>query len=183
MSCDLVTGRLLDDCLAGKAGIKTLFFTKLSDFAALTGVVEAAGEITDLGADPVDVYRFEMSDNVGNFTETVTASKDNGTSFISQLITLSLFNIKPADLADLNNLKKGNWVIFTLDYNDKMRVFGRYNGCTANGGEETSGTAAADKRGLDLTLMAEENDYAIFLQDYTTTPLDNFANVTVTPAY
>jgi hypothetical protein len=49
MACDLTTGRLLDDCLVGRAGIKTLFFTKLNDFRALTGITEAGGEITDLG--------------------------------------------------------------------------------------------------------------------------------------
>ena len=124
-----------------------------------------------------------MADNVGSFEQAVNASQENGTVFVGQTLTLTLFNIKPADLADLNNLKLGRWVIFTLDFQNKMRVFGRYNGCTTNGGSETSGVAAGDKKGLDLTFYAEENDYADFLDDYTTDPFDNFANVTVTPAY
>ena len=183
MSCDLTNGRLLDECLVGRAGIKTLFFTKLADFRALTGVVEAAGEITDLGTDAITFHRFEMADNVGNFEQAVNASNDNGTAYIAQTLTLTLFNIKPADLADLNNLKTGRWTIVTLDFEGKMRVFGRNNGCTSNGGSETSGAAAADKKGLDITFIAEENDYAVFLEDYTTVPFDNFTNVTVTPSY
>jgi len=183
MACDLTNGRLLDECLVGRAGIKTLFFAKLNDFRALTGVVESGGEITDLGADPIDVFRFEMADNVGMFEQAVNASQENGTVFVQQTLTLTLFAIKPADLADLNNLKLGRWAIFSLDFQNKIRLFGRYNGCTVNGGSETSGTAAGDKKGLDLSFIAEENDYAIFLQDYTTDPFDNFANVTVAPAY
>ena len=146
-------------------------------------MTEVGGEITDLGAVAIDVFRFEMADNVGSFEQAVNASQENGTAFVGQTLTLTLFNILPADLADLNNLKLGRWVIFTLDFQGKMRVFGRYNGCTTNGGSDTSGTAAGDKKGLDLTFYAEENDYAVFLDDYTTVPFDNFANVTVTPAY
>jgi hypothetical protein len=183
MSCDLTSGRLLDECLVGRAGIKTLFFANLNDFRALTGVTESAGEITSLGAVAIDVFRFEMADNVGSFEQAVNASPENGTVFVGQTLTLTLFNILPADLADLNNLKVGRWVVFTLDFQGKMRVFGRYNGATTNGGSETSGTAAGDKKGLDITFYAEENDYAVFLDDYTTVPFDNFANVTVTPAY
>lgn len=183
MACDLTTGRLLDDCLVGRAGIKTLFYAKLNDFRALTGITESGGEITDLGLDAIDVYRFEMADNVGMFDQAVNASQENGTSFVQQNITLTLFNIKPADLADLNNLKIGRWVIWTLDFQGKIRLFGRVNGCTANGGSDTSGAAAGDKKGLDMTFVAEENDYAVFMADYTTNPFDNFTNVTIAPAY
>lgn len=183
MACDLTNGRLLDECLVGRAGIKTLFYAKLNDWRALTGVTRSGGEITDLGLDPLTVHRFEMADNVGNFEQAVNSSQENGTVFVAQTLTLTLFNIKPADLADLNNLKLGRWVVITLDFQGKMRVFGENNGCTANGGSETSGTAAGDKKGLDMTFYAEENDYAEFLADYTTNPWDNFTNVTVTPAY
>ena len=186
MSCDLTSGRLLKDCLVGRAGIKTLFYSKLADFQTLTAdIVETGGEITDMGATAINVYRFEMADNVGLFDQAVNASSENGTSFVQQNLTLTLLSIAPADLADLNNLKVGRWVIWTLDFQGKIRLFGRSNGCTANGGSDTSGTAAGDKKGLDLTFMAEENDYAVFMDDYVPpqTPFENFSNVTVIPAY
>lgn len=179
----MTNGRLLPDCMTGRAGIKTIFFAKLNDFLALTGVTETGGEITSLGTDPLNVYRFEMSDNVGDFTESVNGNADNGTVFVEQTVTLTIFNILPADLEDLNNLKRGRWVVFTLDFEGKIRVFGRRNGMTANGGDETSGTSAGDKKGLDMTFMAQEQDYAPFLADFTNYPFDNFADVTVAPAY
>lgn len=185
MSCDLTNGRLLDECLVGRAGIKTLFYTKLADWQTIPAgdITIASGEITALGATAITIYRYEMADNVGMFDQAVNASAENGTSFVQQNITLTLFNILPADLADLNALKKGRWVIWSLDFQNKLRIFGRFNGCTANGGSDTSGTAAGDKKGLDMTFVGEENDYALFMADYTTNPFDNFANVTVTPSY
>jgi len=183
MACDLVTGRLLDECLVGRAGIKTLFYANLNDFRALTAITEAGGEITSLGAVTITIHRFEMADNVGSWEQAVNSSQENGTSFVGQTVSLTLFSIKPADLADLNNLKKGRFVVFTLDFQGKIRIFGRFNGMTANGGSDASGAAAGDKKGLDMTFISEENDYADFMEDHTTTPFDNFTNVTVTPAY
>lgn len=175
---------MLDDCLTGRAGIRTIYYAKLSDFDSVRpDVVVVDGEITDMGATALDVYRFEMADNVGMFDENVTADKTAGTSFITQNLVMTLFSIKPEDLDDLNSLKLGRWVIWTLDFQDDIRVFGYNNGCTANGGVENSGQAPGDKKGLDMTFLAEENDYALFLQDFTDTPFDNFANITVIPAY
>jgi hypothetical protein len=177
MSCDLTNGRLLGECLVGRAGIKTLYFTKYNDFAALTGITEVGGEITDMGAVPLTLFQFDLGSNVGSFEEVPTSAPENGTSFISQTITLTLFNILPADLSNLNNLKKGRWTIWALDYQDKIRMFGRTRGCMAAGGSDVSGTAPGDKRGLDLTLIAIENNFAPFMQDYTTDPFDNYANI------
>jgi len=180
MSCDLVNGRLLNECNIGRAGIKTLYFAKFNDYASLTGITESGGEITDLGADPIIIYQFDLDAAVGGFEEIPVVSKDNGTAFINQVITMTLFNIKPADMAALNALKKGRWVVWTLDFNNKIRLFGQTRGMVATGGSEVSCTAAGDKKGLDLVLESTNNDYSVFMQDYTTTPFDNFANVTTT---
>jgi len=179
MTCDLTNGRLLGACQTGRAGIKTIFFTKYNDFASLTGIVESGGEITDLGAVPINLFQFDMVDNVGSFEETPTVSKENGTSFLTQTITMTLFHVKPADLANLNSLKKGRWVIWTLDFQNKIRLFGRDRGLVASGGSDVSGATATDKKGLDLVLTGTNNDLAIFMDDYTSTPFDNFSNVSV----
>lgn len=183
MACDLTNGRLLNDCLVGRAGIKTIFYAKYNDWEALTGKTQLAGEYTDLGVDPITIYRFELQDNVGMFDQTVNTTRENGTSFLSKTITMTLFQIQPADLADLDALKLGRWVIWTLDFQGKIRVFGDTNACTSSGGVENSGQAAGDKKGLDMTFLAEEDYYAPFMSDFTTTPFDNFANVTVNPTY
>jgi hypothetical protein len=179
MTCDLTNGRLLNECSLGRAGIKTIYFTKFNDFAALSGITESGGEITSLGLSALTVYQFDVANNVGSFEEVTNTAKDNGVSFITQTVTLTLFNILPADLAGLNALKKGRWAVWALDFENKMRLFGRETGMTATGGSDVSGAAPGDKKGLDLILTATADNFAPFMADYTTTPFDNFANVTV----
>jgi hypothetical protein len=179
MSCDLTSGRLRGECVTGRAGVKSLYFTKYNDYAALTGVTESGGEITSLGTDPITIYQFDMESNVGNFDETPTVSRDNGTAFLSQSITLTLFYIKPIDLAMLNNLKKGRWAVWALDFEDKIRFFGQTRGMVATSGSDVSGVAPGDKKGLDLVLQSVSDNFAPFMADYTTVPFDNYANVTV----
>lgn len=182
MSCDLINGRLLNDCLANKAGIHTLFYARLSSFKSLTGVVIVDGVITSLGPDPITIYRFEMGNNVGVFNETLTRI-EKGLSFIQQEVTLSIYDVRPEDLSDLNVLKRGRWAIWAMDYDMNIRLFGMNNGMMANGGSDVSGQAAGDKKGLDLIFDGREKDYALFMDGYTTNPFDNFGNVTVSPSY
>lgn len=179
MTCDLTSGRLRQECHVGRAGIKTLYFAKYNDYAALTGITESGGEITSLGTDLISIYQFDMESNVGNFEEVPTVSRENGTAFMTQTITLTLFYIKPADLATLNALKKGRWVVWALDFQDKIRFFGQTRGMIATGGSDVSGAGPGDKKGYDLVLQSASNNFAPFMADYTTTPFDNFANVTV----
>jgi hypothetical protein len=179
MSCDLTNGRLLGECLVGRAGIKSIYFAKYNDFAALTGIVESGGEITDLGTDSISAYFFDMEKNVGNFEQGTTVESANGTSFITQTVTMTLFNIKPADLVNLNALKKGRWVIWVLDFQDKIRLFGTTRGLVASGGSDVSGVGPGDKKGLDLTFSGTNNDFAVFMADYTSEPFDNFSNVSI----
>jgi hypothetical protein len=119
---------------------------------ALTGIVESGGEITDLGSDAINVFQFSMEDNVGNFEQVPNISKESGTSFIEQTVTMTLFNVKPTDLAGLNSLKKGRWVIWALDFQDKIRMFGQTRGLVATGGSDVSGASPSDKKGIDLVL-------------------------------
>lgn len=179
MTCDLTSGRLIGNCQSGRAGIKTLFFTKYNDYAALTGITEIGGEITDLGAVSISLFQFDMETNVGSFEETPVVSRESGTAYIQQTINMTLFYVKPADLASLNNLKKGRWVIWAMDFNNKIRMFGEGRGMVATGGSDVSGAGPGDKKGVDLILQGTNDDYAVFMEDFTDTPFDNFANVSI----
>lgn len=183
MACELTNGRLLDDCLVGRAGIKTLFFIPLSEWLA-NNIDPTKTEIVDADINlATGAFRFELADNVGNWEEVNTGSRENGTTFLTQTVVMTIFNIIATDLADLNNLRKGRWVILALDFQEQIRVLGSVRGCVATGGSETSGMASGDKKGLDLSFVGEEDLYAPFTEAYTSTPLDNFTNITVTPAY
>jgi hypothetical protein len=179
MGCDLTNGRLYDTCSFGRAGIKAIFFVKQADYNALSGKTISDGEITSLGTDAIDIYQFEVGNNVGMFEEIQNISKENNTAFIEQRVVLSIGNIKGEDLADLNNLKVGRWTVFVQDFQNKIRAFGLTRGMTSSGGSDTSGVASGDRKGLEMSFISIEDDLAPFLADYTSRPFDNFANVTV----
>ncbi len=181
MACDLTNGRLLADCKAGMSGIKTLFFQKYPAEPVVT-----AGIITDLGT--AALFRFEMANGVGDFVESINSADETGVAYLEQVLNLVLQHILAADLDDLNALKKGRWNIYALDYENNTRAFGLYNGATATGGDEGSGTAPADPKAATITFTGRENDYAPFLEPpaVPSTPYNPFEDmvlVTVTPTY
>lgn len=181
MPCILTSGRLLAECKAGMSGEKTFFFAKYNDIDYASVVVGVDGSITDLGT--LQLYRFEMANGVGNVIETLNSTEESGVAYLDQIATLVLQHIEQADLADLNSLKKGRWGVFALDYEGNIRWYGYLNGASANGGPSDSGTAPGDPKSLTMTFQARENDYAPFLDPFTTSPFDNMIGVTVTPAY
>ncbi len=181
MACDLTNGRLLADCKAGMSGIKTLFFQKYPATPTLT-----AGVITDLGT--AALFRFEMANGVGDYVETLTSADETGVAYVEQVLNLVLQHILATDLDDVNALKKGRWVVFTLDYENNTRAFGLYNGATATGGDSGSGTAPADAKALTMAFTGRENDYAPFLlppavPSIPYDPFEDMVLVTVTPSY
>jgi len=96
---------------------------------------------------------------------------------------LEFEGIRPEDVDVINILKRGIWTGFTLDYNNKIRLFGERNGMYASGGSDISGVSAGDKKTYSLILSASDDDYAKFLEDFTTTPFDNFANVSISSGW
>ncbi|KPL08400.1 hypothetical protein AMJ86_00810 [bacterium SM23_57] len=177
--CELTNGRLLADCKAGMSGVKTLFLTPYTNLTyTIDGV---SGEIDDIGT--VELFRFEMANGVGNYVENVISSDESGVAYVEQVLTLVEQHILQEDLADLNAMIKGRFIIFAMDYQNNIRCFGMYNGATATGGDSASGTAPADPKQANIIFTARENDFAPFCEAFTSEPFDNMAGVTITPAY
>lgn len=183
MACELTNGRLTAECKSGMAGIKTIFFMKYND---VVPVIEVDGSVSGFGT--VSAFRFEQGSSLGQAVETTVTTEESGVSFVEQVITLSLLAITQADLADLNALKKGRFVIMAMDYENNARVFGVFNGATANGGDSGSGLAPADAKVFNMTFIGRENDYAPFTEPPAApstpyNPFEDMVDVTVTPAY
>ena len=183
MACDITNGRLLSECKEGMAGVKTLFFFK---YGGIVPVFEVDGSISDLGT--AAGFRFEMGSSLGEVTETLNSTEESGVAYIEQTITLSLLSIKQEDLADLNSLKRGQWHVFAMSYDNTTRAYGLLNGVSSSGGDSTSGVAPADAKVLNMTFLGRENDYAAFTEPPAApsvpyNPFEDMVGVTITPAY
>ena len=62
-------------------------------------------------------------------------------------------------------------------------AFGLQRGMDVTSNEASSGTSTGDLQGYTITFTGDEPESAPFLDAYTTNPFDNFAGITVSPAY
>jgi len=179
MPCTLTTGRILQ-CKDKIGGIKTVFLGLHSDFT--TGITTNAGEEIDV-LPGVTIYRYELSQAVGDFIETITSSVENGTVFWNQVVNISLMQLTAADREELLNVAQSRLCVFVLDNNDNIWLIGQYDSAELTAGTAATGKAKGDANGYTLTFSANEKLPARRLESYETLPFDNFLTVTLVPAY
>ena len=121
-------------------------------------VVAVAGEVTTLAVS-ADYTVFEINRNTGNYTEDTAVDLINGSTFITQTITL-MFNRRDKDKSEAIHVLGAGQRYLTaiiLDANDKYWFFEDLQ-LTATG--EGSGTARADGSKYSVTLLAESEHLA-----------------------
>ena len=180
MACTLTAGRLLK-CKDAIGGIKTIFIGAHSDFTSGITTGGTNGEISVLPT--ANVWRYELSKGVGDFTETITANIENATVFWQQVCNIALHQITAADRAELENVCRGRLVVFVLDNNNNIFMLGRFDSAEVTAGSAATGKAKGDLNGYTMTFTADEKEPARLLETYTADPFDNFVTITVAPAY
>ena len=184
MACTALTkGRGLD-CNRISGGIKFVYFGVYDQFTApieTTGIVEAAGEITDIEMASNVLYRYTTPLGVASISESITGSRDNGTIFMTPTVNLILNRLTKADQNQVKLLSQTKVVIFaelnaTLANGHNVIVgLGITNGMELNAGTMDSGAAFGDRNGYTLTFDGLEPKPFSMVADYTTIPFDNSA--------
>ena len=100
-----------------------------------------------------------------------------------QAVELTLGKLAPDKKKELELLSKAKVVAFVRLYDDQIMMVGRTDGAFLTAGTYQSGKAKGDLNGYQITLTAEEPGQPDFLDEYTTLPFDNFADLVVTPPY
>ena len=153
MSCEALQS-IAKTCDNNTGGIKTVWICQQENVTTAT----PDWEITTLVlTDPANVYAINR--NTGNYTEDTAVDLINGSSFVTQTITL-MFNRRDKDKSEaINVLGSGQQylAVFIQDANDKYWYFENVQ-LTATG--EGSGTARADGSKYSITLLAESEHLA-----------------------
>ncbi len=153
MSCEALQ-TITKTCDNNTGGIKTVWICQQENVTTAT----PDWEITTLVlTDPANVYAINR--NTGNYTEDTAVDLINGSSFVTQTITL-MFNRRDKDKSEaINVLGSGQQylAVFIQDANDKYWYFENVQ-LTATG--EGSGTARADGSKYSITLLAESEHLA-----------------------
>ena len=173
MACDLSLGRKVP-CKDVVGGIKAVYFI---DYGDITIAYDSTDTdlIEDLGA--VTAYEYELKGN-SSFEQTFTSSRENGTTFFEQTLNLTLTKLSKEDNKELKLLAYSRPHVVIHDYNGNAFLMGAEHGAEVSGGTIVTGGAMGDLSGYTLTLSAQEQVPANFLEGAT--EADPFGGLTGT---
>jgi hypothetical protein len=183
MACGTLTkGRGLD-CNRTAGGIKAIFFGVYDEFddpISTTGIVQSAGEITDIEMGGNDLYRYILPLGTATVSEAITGSTENGSIFYAPTVTIMLNGLSKEDQNQIKLLAATKVVIFAqlnaqLSGKDVIIGLGVTNGMNLNSGTIDSGAAFGDRNGYSLTFTGMEPLPFATVAPYTTAPFDNAA--------
>ena len=157
MACTLTTGRKLP-CKSAFGGIKKVLFTNFGDIGDIT--VGATGEATFDGT--LTWFEYDVKGN-SSLETTVTSSRENGTTFYTQTLNLTLTYLDAETQQELQKLAVARPYIVVEDYYSNRFLVGAENGAECTGGTVVTGAAAGDLSGFTLTFEGMEETAPYFL--------------------
>jgi len=163
MSCDLSLGRI-EPCKDVVGGLDSVYFINFDD-APLSGIVydTTNTDVIEVLGTGINCYKYELK-GTSSFEQTITSSRDNGTTFFEQVLNLSL---KKQDLATHKEVKLmafGRPHIIVKDHNNNYFYCGLEHGAEVTGGTISTGAAMGDASGYNITLTAQERVPANFFE-------------------
>ena len=161
MACTLTTGRKIP-CKSAFGGIKKVLFADYGTIAsiAVDGTTKEAS-ITDSSPAP-SWFEYDVKGN-SSLETTVTSSRENGTTFYTQTLNLTLTYLDAKTQAELQTLAVSRPYIVVVDYYGNNFLCGFENGMECTGGTVVTGAAAGDLSGFTLTFEGLEETAPYFL--------------------
>ena len=173
MSCNLSQGRqeVCKESIGGLAGVYFLNYTT-SSFAK-----NVNGQVTALPSGST-VYYYELK-GTSAYTETVNSSRENGTTFFNQELTLNLKKLTNEMTTQLKTMAYGRPQIVIWTMNGDALLVGEREGADVTAGTIQTGGALGDLYGYSVTFTGQEQLPAAFLSGSTTT--NPFAGLSTQP--
>ena len=163
MACNLTTGRT-EPCKDSVGGLAKVYFVDFGDFdisdVSYLASSDTIDTITTGGA--ITAYQFDLK-GTSSFDQTVTSSRENGTTFYDQTLNLTFKKLDKATHDEIALLAVGRPHVFVEDNNGNFFAAGLEFGMDVNGGTIVTGAAMGDLSGYTLTLQGMEKKPANFL--------------------
>jgi hypothetical protein len=156
MACLLTSGRALP-CKSSVGGLKAVYF---ADYGTLGDVTIVAGEITAIAGTP-EFYKYDIKGS-SSLETAITSSRENGTTFYTQTLNLTLTTLDKATQEEIKLLSVSRPHISVEDYNGNFFLVGLEHGSEVTGGSIASGASMADASAFTLTFEAMEKSPANF---------------------
>ena len=162
MACDLNLGRL-EPCKDAVGGLKAAYFVNWGDATGYTYNGTNTDVIDTVTGTP-NAYKYELK-GTNSFDQTITSSRENGTTFFDQSVKLQLKNMNAASHKQIKLLAYGRPQVIVEDNNGNFFYCGLEHGMDVTGGTIVTGTVMGDLSGYTLELKGMERVPANFLGD------------------
>lgn len=172
MSCLITNGRE-EVCKESIGGLQAVYFI---NYSSGSFDKNTDGEIDDLTG--YTAYKYELK-GTSAYTETVNSSRENGTTFFSQELTVNLKKLTNEMTTQLKLLAYGRPQIVVHTKNGEALFVGETEGADLTAGSITTGAGLGDLFGYSFTMTGTEPLPAAFLQNATAT--DPFAGLDGAP--
>jgi len=159
MACTLSTGRTLP-CKSAFGGIKSVLFSDFGSISALN-IDSSTKQVTTLTTSG-NWYKYDVKGN-SSLETTVTSSRENGTTFYTQTLNLTLTYLDAKTQAELQEIAIARPYVIVEDYYGNFFLCGYENGCELTSGTTVTGAAAGDLSGFTITMEAMEETAPYFL--------------------
>lgn len=182
MACEVSMGRM-ESCKDSISGLLNIYFANYGDLEA-ADVVYGSGEFTDQitlwnNAAPISLYKYELK-GANGFEQTIQTSRDNGTTFFEQVLTIQLKSQNAATTKQVKLLAAGRPRIIVETRTHQFFLMGLEQGADVTAGSISSGTAMGDFNGYNLTFSAMESSPANFMNCASEATLINLFDSTAT---
>ena len=173
--CTLNKGRK-EPCKDAVGGIQAVYFIDFNTLGTITPDATNSDEIASFAGSPT-AYKYTVKGN-SSLEQTVTSSRENGTTFYDQIVNLTFKKLSPESNQELALLAVARPHIIVEDNNGNFMLVGKEFGADVNGGTVVTGAAMGDMNGYTLTFQGMEKKPANFINFGDATPLTT-AGVTV----
>ena len=156
MACSLTTGRKVP-CKSAFGGIKTVY---MADFPVVATI--DADESVSAFTGSIDWFEFDLK-GTSSLETTITSSRDNGTTFYTQTLNMTLTYLDNLTKNELQLIAVARPVVAVEDYYGNVFLCGYENGMEVTGGTIVTGAAAGDLSGFTLVLEGLEETAPYFV--------------------
>ena len=156
MACNISAGRL-EGCKDVVGGLTAVYFVNFGEAGGWTVTDETITGTTSLTP---NAYKYDLR-GTSTFDQSLTSSRDNGTTFAEQTLTLSLKKQDSTTHKEVKLLAYGRPHIIVEDNNGNLFVMGEDYGAEMTASTST-GAAMGDKSGYELTFVSMEKGLAKF---------------------
>lgn len=160
MSCDLTLGRL-EPCKDNVGGLDAIYFINFGQAPMNNITFDASDYVTGVTG-VTNLYKFELK-GTNSFDQVFNSSRDNGTSYVEQTLSIMLKNQDSTTHKQVKMLAYGRPQIIVKTRSNKFFYAGIEYGMELTTANVGSGTAMADAQGYTLTFVGQEKILANFI--------------------